>query len=86
MSPLGQLYAHDLPSPPGARRYALAVACAGGCAHVERLHTTSQNEAADRLRDAGWLHVRGRGRVCGECAAQARERALMGVSVEVGRG
>ena len=81
MTPLGQLYAHDLPAPPGVRNYTLAVVCAGGCAHVKHLRTTSMDEARDRLRDAGWLNVRGRGWVCGECAAKARVLWLMGAEV-----
>ena len=81
---IGQLYAHHFITATGATRYTLAVVCAGGCAGVKHLRTTSMDEAADVLRDAGWLNVRGRGWVCGECAARQHERALMGASVEVG--
>ena len=83
MTDPGQLYVHDFPAPPGERRYTLAVTCADGCASVVYLHTHSPQTARDRLWASGWLHVRGRGWVCGECAAQARERALMGETAHV---
>ena len=80
---LGQLYVHRFTTATGTSRYTLAVACADGCGSIHDTRTTSVREARDRLRDAGWIDVRGRGWVCGECAAKQREAWLMGILAEV---
>ena len=59
------------------------LACRCTCGHVVLVPTTSPEIAARQLFGIGWLNVRGRGYVCGECAAQARERALMGETAHV---
>lgn len=53
---------HKRPTPSG---YTLAATCACGITHD--CATTSPSEAHDRLRDAGWHNVAGRGWACAEC-------------------
>jgi len=87
MSPLGQLYVHDLPAPPGVRNYTLAIRC-GLCRErvIFRSPATqhSPRAALIHLHTEGWRYTGAAdGYICEACVRREHERALMGETAHV---